>query len=150
MKINANCKYLVETCRHRTITKHVVTKEKKDKLKPNVDAHFDLTTGNYWIKNKDNKVIKIFSIGSILWGYLLIIMSKAGDWVPRKAKAEDIAAAIHRIRNLFEDSFEESYFLESQKEPFTAIRWNPARSWRIIKPYQPGAKSDPVADSIGF
>lgn len=130
-----NKSYKVATCRDGYIEQIVTTKEQKDTLNLwDVDFHYDDTDGQVFIKGGKGrrKHPKNFPFGPCAWELLERLLWAAGDFV--NVESENyVSAMVRRIRQVFDDSFKDQYFIITRRNPKYSIRWNPARSWRLIR-----------------
>jgi hypothetical protein len=143
METHFNPSYLVLTCRDGIIEQQILFKEGKNNLPEDVDAQFDETTGENYIKVSKKIIVRNISRGPYFWDNLKTIMMKGGDLTPIRSKGNHVAARIARIRRQFGDSYSKGSFFITVKNPTKGIRWNTKKSWRIIQADQPDA--DPTA-----
>lgn len=129
--------YKVLTCKNGCIEQAIMTKKEKENLNPaDVDFHYDRTNGDMFVKTQEGKLIdysRNIPFGPTYWDVLEEILLAASDFVELESENWKYAE-IYRIRAAFGESPKngKEHFFEVQTKPTYAIRWRPARIWRII------------------
>jgi hypothetical protein len=116
---------------------HWLTKEEKDKLKPNSrDAYFDLTTNTWSIrteKGANKGSPSPFPFGFARWELLLSILFAAGEFIYLPSE-NHVYANFARIQKVFGKPRKKKsdYWFIAERNPLYRVRLNPARSYRIV------------------
>ncbi|MFC1793577.1 hypothetical protein ACFL3Q_08335 [Planctomycetota bacterium] len=114
-----------------------LTKEEKNKLKPNSrDAYFDLTTNTWSIRTEKGArrgSTSRFPFGSERWELLLSILFAAGEFIclPSENHAYATFARIQKVFGKPRKKKSNHWFI-AVRNPTYKVRLNPARSYRII------------------